>query len=346
VKRLTLGLSFLLLVALVVACSNEDNTKVAEEPVEVEVEPHPEKEEIKEKDEFVNTFPLTGFGTNSEVDYRAFGVMIENTRSARPQSGLYQADLVYEVLSEATITRLLAFFHSEKPEIIGPVRSARDYYIHLNNGYNGIYVSAGGSPQAFAMFESGQVEYISGLVYDGRYFSRSSARKAPHNMYTSYGDLLKAAKHAKLSLTVPTPPLPFLEKDVVMTGESANEISINYGSSANNVVYQYNKERKKYIRIIGGEQSVDLETKNPVLIDNILIVEMSHEVIDKQGRRAIDVSSGGEGILFQNGLYYNVQWKNVDGQILPVRDGDFVGFVPGKTWINVVPKLVANVTVN
>ncbi|UTW70456.1 DUF3048 domain-containing protein [Anaerobacillus sp. HL2] len=51
---------------------------------------------------------------------------------------------------------MLAFFHSEKPEVIGPVRSARDYYIKLNNGYKGIYVSAGGSPQAFAMFQKGK----------------------------------------------------------------------------------------------------------------------------------------------------------------------------------------------
>lgn len=342
-KRLTLGFVFLLLIILVVACNKEEKAVVPEEPVEVEVEePEPkEKEEV-----FLNSYPLTGIGTNEEVTYRAFGVMIENTRSARPQSGIHQADLVYEVLSEATITRLLAFFHSEKPDIIGPVRSARDYYINLNNGYNGIYVSAGGSPQAFAMFQRGQVDYISGLDYDGRFFYRSKERRAPHNMYTSYENLTKAAEHAKRSLTVQVPSLPFLDEDTVISGDTAVEININYGSSANNVVYQYDKEQKNYSRIVGGEQSLDLETKTPVLIDNIFVVEMSHRVIDDVGRRAIDITSGGEGLLIQNGVYQVVQWQNVDGQILPVKNGEPLGFLKGKTWINVVPKLDANVGIN
>ncbi len=346
-KRFTLSLILLFLIMFIVAC-NKDETSNVEEPVEIEVEEEVDIEpgEEEDKEEFLNTYPLTGIGTNDEVNHRTFGVMIENTRSARPQSGIYQADLVYEVLSEATITRLLAFFHSERPEIIGPVRSARDYYIRLNNGYNGIYVSAGGSPQAFAMFQSGQVDFISGLDYDGRYFSRSSARKAPHNLYTSYENLLKAAEHAKRSLTVPAPPLPFLENGAIVRGDKVSEVSINYGSNANNVEYHYDDEQKKYIRMIGGEQSLDLETKNPVLIDNIFIVEMTHRVIDDVGRRSIDTASGGEGLLFQQGVVQSVQWENVDGQILPLKDGEKVGFVPGKTWINVVPKLSINVTVN
>ncbi|MCT8136638.1 DUF3048 domain-containing protein [Anaerobacillus sp. CMMVII] len=344
-KRLTLGLTLLFIVIIVAACNNEvpevPDVVENEQELEQELEPVPEPE----KEVFINTYPLTGVGTNDEVNDRVFGVMIENTRAARPQSGLYQADLVYEVLSEATITRLLAFFHSEKPAVIGPVRSARDYYIRLNNGYNAIYVSAGGSPQAFEMFKKGQVDFISGLEYDGRFFSRSSARKAPHNMYTTYENLLKAAEHSKRSLTVSPPSLPFLDEETVVTGEKAIQIGINYGSSANNVQYQYDKDLQRYIRIVGGEQSLDLETNHPVLIDNIFIVEMSHRVIDDVGRRAIDTDSGGQGLLIQNGVYQPVQWENVGAQILPMKDGEIVGFLTGKTWINVVPKLTSNVSI-
>ncbi|MFN7251359.1 MAG: DUF3048 domain-containing protein [Anaerobacillus sp.] len=336
-KRLTKGMIFLLLVLFMVACSKEEPKEVQEEPVEVDQPP--------EKEVYVNSYPLTGLEKDDEAEYRAFGVMIENSHAARPQSGLYQADLVYEVLSEATITRLLAFFHSEKPEIIGPVRSARDYYIHLNNGYKGIYVSAGGSPQAIAMFDEKKVDFISGLKYDGRFFSRSSARKAPHNMYTSYEDLLKATENEKYSLEAEVPTLPFLEADIVLDGEKALQVSINYGSDANNVIYEYDLDQKKYIRIVGEEQSVDLETENPVLIDNIFIVEMSHEILDKQGRRAIDISSGGDGFLIQNGVYQAVQWKNVDGQILPFKNDQSLGFLRGKTWINVVPELNSKVSI-
>lgn len=348
-KKLALGL-ILVLVLLFIAACNKKEEAIAVQPKELEEseqqveEPMEETEEDEEEEpkeiDYKNEFPLTGLGTNEDIEHRAFGVMIENSISARPQSGLYQADLVYEVLSEASITRFLAFYHSEEPEVIGPVRSARDYYIRLNNGYKAIYLSAGGSPGAFAMIQSGQVDYIHGLNYDGRNLWRSKERRAPHNLYTNYENLISAAEHAKHSLTTPVPTLPFLEADVNLEGkEKAREISINYGSSTNNVVYKYEEEKDHYIRIVGGEQSLDLETENPVVIDNIFIVEMSHQVIDGQGRRAINTTSGGKGMLIQNGVYQRLQWKNVDGQILPMQDGEIVGFVKGKTWINVVPSL-------
>lgn len=349
-KKLTLGLILVLVLLLIVACNKKEEA-IAVQPEEIEdserqVEEPAEEVEKPKEIIYKNEFPLTGLGTNEDIEHRAIGVMIENSISARPQSGLYQADLVYEVLSEGTITRLLSFFHSEKPEVIGPVRSARDYYIHLNNGYKAIYVSAGGSPGAFAMINSGQVDYIHGLNYDGRNLWRSKERKAPHNLYTDYENLISAAKHANHSLTTPVPALPFLKADTSVEGkEEAVEISINYGSNTNNVVYKYVKDKNHYIRIVGGEQSLDLETKNPVVIENIFIVEMSHRVIDSDGRRAINTTSGGEGLLIQNGVYQRLQWKNIDGQILPMQDGEIVGFVKGKTWINVVPSLDGNTNI-
>lgn len=351
-KKLTLGLILVVLLLLITACNKKEETiavqpeepeQQVDEPVE---EPEPEPDEEPKEIIYKNEFPLTGIGTNEDIEHRAIGVMIENSISARPQSGLYQADLVYEVLSEGTITRLLSFFHSEKPEVIGPVRSARDYYIRLNNGYKAIYVSAGGSPGAFAMINSGQVDYIHGLNYDGRNLWRSKERKAPHNLYTDYENLISAAKHAKHSLTTPVPALPFVEEDTNVEGkEEAVEISINYGSNTNNVVYKYVKDKDHYVRIVGGEQSLDLETKNPVVINNIFIVEMSHRVIDSDLRRAINTTSGGEGLLIQNGVYQRLQWKNIDGQILPMQEGEIVGFVKGKTWINVVPSLDGNIAI-
>ena len=351
-KRLTLGLLLILVVTFVFACNKKEDTVAIQPddpPEEVlektEPEPEPKPEPEPEVEVFENQFPLTGIGTNEDVDYRAFGVMIENSRSARPQTGLYQADLVYEVLSEGTITRLLAFYHSEKPEVIGPVRSARDYYINFNNGYNGIYVSAGGSPQAFSMVESGQVDYINGLSYDGRYLWRSSERSAPHNMYTSYENLIKAAEHANHTLISPVPTLPFMEEGEMVKGELAEEIKINYGSSSNNVIYKFDQENNNYIRTVGGEQNLDLESEKPVFTNNLLIVEMKHRVIDNQGRRDIDLTSGGNALLIQNGVYQYVDWENIDGQILPVRDGEGLNFVQGKTWINVVPNLDQSVSI-
>jgi len=326
---------------LLAACSSDKDVTVAEEPVEEPVvieeteEPEPE---LEAEPEFATAYPLSGMETDDEVDYRAFGVMIENSTSARPQTGLYQADVVYEVLSEGTITRFLAFFHSQRPDRIGPVRSARDYYIFLNNGYDAIYASAGGSPDAFALIESGHVDHISGLIYDGRFFSRSSDRKAPHNMYTTYEDLVEAANQIGYEVNRPAPGhLLFAKELEFAVGEEALNFEISYGSTSNNVQYKYDEELKTYRRSNGGVPIEDLETGDPVAPKNVFIVEAPHEVIDKQQRRDIDVEAGGRGYLIQEGLVQEVEWRNVDGMILPFKNEEQLPFLPGQTWINLIP---------
>ncbi|PYZ96563.1 lipoprotein YerB [Alteribacter lacisalsi] len=287
--------------------------------------------------EYAYRMPLTGIGSDQEVTRTAFGVMMENSVSARPQTGLYQADLVYEVLSEGNITRFLTFYHSNEPEEIGPVRSARDYYVHLNNGYNAIYVSAGGSSDGLALAESPDVPYISGLVYDGRYFSRSAERSAPHNMYTSYEDLVTVSEQLGHDLFDGPPELPFSGE--LSAGKPAVSFEINYGSTANNVAYKYDAALGGYQRFNGGVAIIDHRDGTPVAPASVFAVEMEHRVIDELGRRDIDISSGGDAYLFREGTVEAVEWKNVDGAILPFKDGEPVGFSPGQTWINVMPDL-------
>lgn len=341
-KKISLFFIILLLTAVfLVGCNDQKTEKTVESKKQEEVEVVEETQDTQDTEETKEakpTYPLTGTEVSEENNNRVIGIMIENSVHARPQSGLHQADLVYEVLSEGTITRFLAFFHSEQPKVIGPVRSAREYYILLNNGYNGVYVSAGGSPGAFKMIDNGLVDHISGLAYDGRYFKRSSARKAPHNMYTSYEEVVKAAEHANITLQKDVPALTFYSgADVTVEGDDAKRITINYGSETNTVAYEFDQELSRYKRYNGGQQTADLETDTPVLLDNIFIVEAAHKVIpgDKAGRREINLNSGGRGYLIQSGVVQNVEWENIDGRILPKGEG--IGFVPGKTWINIVP---------
>ncbi|UCZ53798.1 DUF3048 domain-containing protein [Bacillus shivajii] len=347
-KRLPYTMMVIMLVFLIglAACSADEEAtneqdeveETEDEPTEEESEPAVEEEqEVEQEPEYENTYPLTGIGTNEEVGHRAFGVMIENSLSARPQTGLNQADVVYEVLSEGTITRLLAFYHSEQPDRIGPVRSARDYYIYLNNGYDAMYVSAGGSPQAFELFQQGAVAFISGLNYDGVYFSRSSDRRAPHNMYTTYDDLVAASEHYGYDTERMPPELPFAEDVDRANDEFVTKVEINYGSSTNNVQYEYDEEEMVYIRSVGGTLVNDQETDEPVAPKNLFIVEADHRVIDDVGRRHVDIESGGKAYLIQEGMLHEVEWQNEDGVILPYKDGDPMTLLPGQTFINIVP---------
>ncbi len=329
-KKILVGIALTCVLSLT-AC-NVKEKKEEQQPLKNEVTEHTSNKAF--------TFPLTGLPSKEKTTNRSVAVMINNHPKARPQSGLAQADIVYEVLAEGELTRFLAIFQSEKPEIIGPVRSARDYFIDLAQGYHSFYVAHGYSPEAKQMLTTGYIDNMNGMQFDGKFFHRDSSRVAPHNSYTSFSDIEKGAKKLDINLTGAPEPLPFLNKNEVnsISGENATEITVTYYHSLSfTESYQYDASMKKYIRSSGGEPTVERETKQPVKIDNLFIVEMNHKVIDDHGRRAIDLETGGDAYLLQRGKMRKVKWKNDFGRIIPVDESGSIGFVPGKTWIQVIP---------
>jgi hypothetical protein len=319
------------LLALLVGCQSTEKPKVKKETNTSEVSAP--QEAIASY-----TFPLTGIETNQQSMSRPVTVMINNHPKARPQAGLQQADIVYEALAEGDITRFLAIFQSERPAVIGPVRSARDYYIDLSDGYHALYIGHGWSPEAKEMLESGSVDHLNGLFFDGTLFERVSFRKAPHNSYISYDNILKGAELKGYEMEEEVEPLLFQGKPFEADGKKAQKITIAYSrGSMSKAEYVYNKKDGRYDRFTSNEQLVDYHTKKPVQMDNIFIVEMDHQIVDQAGRRDIDLISGGNGYLIQKGKVLSVQWKNEDGRIVPYREGNPVHFIKGKTWINIIP---------
>ncbi|MFO1441875.1 DUF3048 domain-containing protein [Bacillus sp. Bva_UNVM-123] len=324
------------LLLLVTGCSKNEKTANDEKDDEIE-------DVISETDEEAELpfqYPLTGVGTEVKASGRAVAVMINNHPQARPQSGLGQADVVYELLAEGDITRFLAIFQSEQPEKIGPIRSARDYYIELAKGYDSVYIAHGYSPDAKAMLDKGYIDNLNGMNYDGTLFYRSNDRKAPHNSYTSFENILKGAEKRNYEMEKAPASLVFLSKEEVedLNGEKAHSAMVTYfTNSIFNSIYEYDEELEKYKRYSNGELTADNDSGKPVLLDNIFMVETDHKVIDSAGRRSIDLTSGGRGYLLQKGQWKEVNWENIKGKILPVSNGKQVGLVPGKTWINVIP---------
>jgi hypothetical protein len=319
-------------------CSNKDSSKGSLKSSK-EVSQEDEKP-VTSDNQYPYTFPLTGIGSESTTDGRAVAVMINNNPKARPQSGLSKADMIYEILAEGDVTRFLAVFQSEKPENIGPVRSARDYYIEVAKGLKALYIAHGYSPEAKQMLNGGYIDNLNGMVYDGRLFKRASFRKAPHNSYITYANILKGVDLNNYSMAATPAAFKFFteEESKSITGDEAKSVMISYFSSSTyDCMYEYDPALGKYKRFSDGEQTVDMETKTPVLLDNIFIVEMNHKVIDSSGRREIDLLSGGRAYLLQKGKVNEVEWKNNDGRIVPAKNGEEIPFVQGKTWVNVVP---------
>lgn len=331
----------LILLFFMFGCSNQE-ARDANKHIGIDTTEQKVKEVvIMEEPQVKQIYPLTGEETDQATDKRVVSVMVNNHSSARPQSGLSQADLVFEILAEGNITRFMALFQSESPEVVGPIRSARPYYFNLSNGYEGLYVFHGAAALIKNIITNQGINHLDGAVYDDnkQLFKRESFRVAPHNSYLIFGAVNEFADKKGYEMTREIDPLPFKNREDAVEGESAIHVTIAYPGRASGdvIAYKYNAEKEVYTRFDYGKQTIELHTKAPIELSNVLIFETAHEIIDKSGRREIDLNSGGSAVLIQKGKAMNVEWINQDGKIIPVKEGNPVGFVEGKTWINVIP---------
>lgn len=318
---------------LLAACVNKEKTVEVEEPVEPIQQEEPKEE--------LYSAPFTGELVSHEITMRPILATINNHPAARPQSGLSSADVVYEMLAEGDVTRLLALYQSDIPEKIGPIRSARSYFVELADGLDAFYIAHGFSPEAKKMLESGMVDNINGMYFDGTFFKRSKDRVAPHNSYFISENLEAAAEKVNTSLLYQKKvSYTYYEKEEnAKIGVQAENISVRYSRNENfNSHYSYDPATNTYSRSSGGTVTTDLLTGEPVKLSNVLVFEMEHRVIDDKGRRDIDIHSGGSAYLFQQGMMREVRWENIDGVLTAVEsDGSKAKLVPGKTWIHLVP---------
>lgn len=287
-----------------------------------------------------STYPLTGEDASGGSDERIVSVMINNHPDARPQTGLHEADIVFEILAEGSITRFLALYQSELPDFLGPIRSARNYYIDLANDYDSLYVFHGAANFVYDYLDASGTKSINGASYDddGVVFERVTNRQAPHNSYAYLPAVIQEAKSKGYDMETSINELPFSD-GLLESEEAAERIELLYPGREMNetIVYEYDQTNDYYKRYDAGEQTIDFETEEAITMNNVFVIEAPHQVIDEEGRRDIDLKTGGNGYLFRNGFVEEVEWQNKEGMILPFKDGEEVKFSRGNTWINVVP---------
>lgn len=346
-RRLSLLFLVLLLVITGVACSKNQEEDLVDlvEAEEIDTLPEPivVKEPVVADIIMPYTAPLTGIASTKPFDSRIAMVIIENHSQARPQTGLDKADMVYEMLAEGGITRFAAFYQSEYPENVGPVRSIRPYFIRLSQGFDALIVHAGWSPEAESIILNEKLPSVNGLVQEPKYFWRDKSRKAPHNLYTDFDKVKEVAKKLKYREELNAPKFMFKSKNEEAKGDSAVDITIKYNSSYR-VGYQYDLDKQIYTRSINDKPHSDALTKEQLTTTNILVVKTKHKVLDSVGRLSVDLTSGGTGYLFQRGKMQEITWKNENGVIQSYKDGVQLALYPGKTWINVVTDGAPGVT--
>jgi hypothetical protein len=336
VLLLTLGIAIVVLSG----CSKEKEEEVIPVSKEEEKETIIEQEDPVEEIADMYASPFTGLMLEEEQTRRPVLATINNHPQARPQSGIGDADIVYELVAEGNVTRLLALFQSELPEEIGPIRSARDYFLYIAKGLDAFYVAHGYSPDAHTLLKKNYLDNVNGMQYDGTLFWRSKDRKAPHNSYISGENILTAEEKTNSSLEIEKgPALSFHDTiDSAKIGDIASVAVVRYGSDSNfHSTYSYDASKGTYDRTVKGILTVDKASGEQVKLSNVLVFEAVHRTIDNAGRQAIDIESGGKALLFQAGFVKEIEWKNIDGILTPIANGVPVQLVPGKTWIHIVP---------
>lgn len=324
------------------ACTPKSEPPKPKEPVETVgiQDTEPTVEPVQESKYIC---PLTGIGLENEADvkYRPIAVMIDNEKSARPQSGLSEADIVYEMPVEGNITRYMAIYHHMHSEKIGPVRSARPYFIDKALEFGSIYVHCGGSPQALRDITELKVDTYNDIA-GTPVFWRSTDRRMPHNLYTNTKFMREVSENKKLENKTAPEYFKFNNDFVVPDGGDGQKIAINYDKSYK-VSYIYNKEEQVYYRQINGDNMKEKETKKDIKTTNIIIEKAGLKVIDNVGRLQLNNIGKNRGYLLTGGKLIEIEWSKPSRSgktSYKYINGDEIFINKGITWIQVVPENV------
>ena len=284
-------------------------------------------------------------------DSRPIAVMIDNNINAMPQAGLLEADIIYEIIVEGGESRLMLILQDKDLDKIGPIRSARHYFLDYALENDAIYVHYGWSPQAQSDITSLGVDNINGIYESEDSFWRVDDKYAPHNAVTSTKNILEIADRKGYRVEKEKENvLNYVVDEVNLAdGEIANTVTIPY-SSGNVVKYEYDEDLKEYVRYSRGEKQVDWDTEKTVTTKNIIIEKARNTTLNDgsgKGRQTLDNIKELDGYYITNGKAIKITcdkttrsgqtvYKDLDGNEIDVNDG--------KTFIQICP-LDAEITI-
>jgi len=271
-------------------------------------------------------------------------IMIENLTAARPQSGLDKAQVVFEALAEGGITRFLAVFAREDshtaPEI-GPVRSARPYYVDWAEEFDALYVHIGGSPQALRDIPARGIFDLN-QFFNSKYFWRDRTRKvaSEHTVFTSLEKMVFALRDKKRLDATPTYGTWKFKSDKPLADrpESVKPIVIDFSSFNYKVEYRYDKEKNDYVRYQAEKPHV-MKAGDTIRAKNVLVAYTKTSLADSQ-RLAMETVGSGKALIFLDGTAVDGTWKKEstkDRLKFYDKDGNEVELNSGTTWVEIVP---------
>jgi hypothetical protein len=289
--------------------------------------------------------PLTGRLVAPAAAIRhPIAVMIDDLGAARPQSGFNAASIVWQAPAEGGIPRYMLVFQENIPTDVGPVRSARYYYIAWAAELKAVYAHSGGSPQALSTLRSkgnGQLVYNADEFRWGGSLHRISTRFSPHNLYTT-GKQLRGIATAQRAKDAPVAwPWTFAPDLASRLRPTGGRIQVAY--SYNSIRYDYDRATNTYLRSVTGEtRQIDAATKQRVAPKNVVIMLMSFGPLNDgshKHRLEAKVVGSGTAWIATNGTTIKGTWKKTS-LTAPTRFFDGAGkpvvLTVGQTFVQVM----------
>ena len=265
-------------------------------------------------------------------------VMIENHPEARPQAGLAEAEVVYEAMVEGNYTRFLAIYPYDKVVTkVGPVRSARPYYLDWLEEYgNPLYMHVGGSPDALTLIAQRKIWDVNEFFF-GNSFWRATNRYAPHNTYTNTERWQKLIGQETVNKFI---PWTFTTSTPTCVSRCVQTVEIPYLRPDFVAIWKFNSSTNNYERWQGN---MPHKTESSTIhADTIVIMEAPIKVLDDVGRLEMKTIGSCPVIVIMAGQKISGTWQKsalTERTNFYDQAGQEINFKPGKIWVQVVPRL-------
>ena len=293
----------------------------------------------------VDVNPLTGEALEAVNDSRPVAIMINNLSKAVPQCGISQADILYEIVAEGSVTRFMAIFSDlSKVGVIGPVRSVRPYFYRVAQHYGAILSSAGGSDEAIDLIKKEGYNYLNGIAGAGNAFYRDQWRREnrgfEHSLMTTGEKLLASAEKHGYDTTMENIDYGFNFTDEPLVSDYHACEVIVWFYNGKKTTFDYDEETGLYVMSQHGATAVDGNDDSPLCFRNVVILEADTHVKDKKGHLETQMTGSGTGWYIRDELMIPITWSresNSDHYVYTDEAGNPVSFGVGKTYVAIVP---------
>ncbi len=302
--------------------------------------------------------------------HRPLGIMIENHQDARPQSGLSSADVVYEAVAEGGITRFLSVFYCQSAEEVGPIRSARTYFLDFISEYGSspLYTHVGGANQDGPADALSQIEdygwaeandmnqFSIGFPTFWRDYDRLGHPAATeHTMYSTTDKLLQFAATSRelkvedkngIPWTKGFVPYSFKEDVSASQRPTSQAIHLEFWTTdpAYAVDWIYEPIANIYKRNNGGVAHVDRNTNKQLTTKNIAVLYMlqthANDGYTNNEHLLYKTKGTGRANIFMDGKQITGTWRKdsrTARTLLFDNTGSSIKFDRGTIWFEILP---------